>query len=146
MAFCCVMWSSIRKCSFIKFRCFIMRTFASELIIRTITGRGPPSLFPGTRCIARMSAGFTSMSARCLSILQKFSLRISFGCSRQPSILKLHFCELGIIKFAIEMACRAYFANVVSWSPIFCNSFFSFTIFSLISVIQKHKIFLCCRY
>ena len=44
MAFCCVMWSSIRKCSFIKFRCFIMRTFASELIIRTITGRGPPSV------------------------------------------------------------------------------------------------------
>ena len=52
-----------QKILFHQFRCFIMRTFASELIIRTITWRGPPFLFPGTRCIARMSVEFTSMSS-----------------------------------------------------------------------------------
>ena len=104
-AFCCVMWSSTRKSSFIHFRYFKIRTFASEVTIRTITGRTPPPLFPGTLCVARMSEG--------LSILQKFSLRISFGCSCQSSILILHFCEYCWLKFATEMACRTSLASVL---------------------------------
>ena len=140
LAFCCVIWTSIRKSYFVKCRCFIMRIFASELTFAKLQdGRGPPSLFPGTRYIARMSAGFTSMSARCLSILQKFSLRISFGSSRQPVFSILHFCEYCWLKFAIEMACSASLEAVVSWSPISCDSFLSFAICCLISVRSIFK-------
>ena len=118
---------------------------ASELIIHTITARAPPSLFLGTRCIERTLAGSTSMSERCLKLMQKFSLIISFGCTRKPSMLILHFCENSQLMFAMEMVCRTSLAAVVIQSTFFCSSFFFLcNFYSYICLYSKHHFFLYC--
>ena len=101
----------------VKVGVFIMRIFASELIIRTITRRGHHLCFPVLDvlqgCQRDLSKSWSSAPCK--------SFRWEFLSVLTPSqYFNIAFLWL---KFAIEMVYFVSLAAVVNWSPIFCIFF-----------------------